>query len=201
MRTLILAASALTLLAAPAFAQSTASNSVTLSSTVAPACGVGNHIGGPGTAAGWTQYSGPIDIGSLADGNGQFLTAINLTNVSFGNLWCNAAADVSISVQPLSTTNSTTDTGSFRNSFDVSVQTDAAHYTGRAEDFVITAQGGAAPEVISGTIGRAFETGTGRYGGLDSITVLPEGRGAAGGYYRPVAGAYTSVITITATTS
>ncbi len=198
MRALLLAASAMTLVSAPAFAQST--NTVTLNSTVAPACGVGNHISGGGVAAGWTLASGPIDVGNLADSNGQFLSPITLTNISFGNMWCNSNASVTISVSPMSTSNSTTDTGSFVNSFDVSVQTDAAVYTGRSQDFVITAQGGGAPAVITGNSGQAFETGTGRFGGMDSITILPEAR-TSGGTYRPVAGAYSATITMTATAS
>lgn len=201
MRTLILAASAMTLLAAPAFAQSSAGNTVNLQSTVAPACGVGNHISGSGTASGWTDYSGgTLNVGTLADGNGQFTAPIVHSNISFGNLWCNNAATVTISVSPLTTTNSTLDTGSFRNSFDVEITTDAGVYVGQGEDFVLTAQGGGATATASGNTGQAFETGTGRYGGAEQIRILPEAR-AAGGTYRPVAGTYNGTITMTASTS
>ena len=83
MKKILFAAAAVSVFAAaPAFAQ--ASNQVNINATVNKACGVGNHVSGPGTAEGFT--AGDISITDLADGNGQFNTARTYTNRSFGNL-------------------------------------------------------------------------------------------------------------------
>lgn len=205
MRKLILAASATMLLASPAFAQT--ANNVNLTSTVAAACGVGNHISGGGTAPGFTSPAGgTLSIPSLADGNGQFNTAIEYTNISLGNLWCNNAANVTISVAALTNPVTTGDTGSFRSRFDVEIVTDAGVYLipgpGTAgQDTAITTVGDAdGVAELTGNSGEAFETGTGRFGGVDSLRILPSPR-AAGGFYRPVAGTYTGYVRISATTS
>lgn len=200
MKKLLIAALATTAFAAatPAFAQ--ASNQVNLSANVANACGVGNHISGPGTAAGFT--AGDITNIPLADGNGQFNTAAEYTNRSFGNLWCNAPATVRIEVSPLVNTTPVADTGSFTNRFEVEVTTDAAVYTGGTQDTVISSVGGtfASPNYIEGNSGAAFETGTGRFGGADSIRILPSAR-STGGNYRPVAGSYSGYVRMVATVS
>jgi hypothetical protein len=199
MKKLIIAAMATAAFAAtPAFAQS--SNQVNLNATVANACGVGNHISGPGTAAGFT--AGDITNIPLADGNGQFNTAAVYTNRSFGNLWCNAPATVRIEVSPLVNTTPVADTGSFTNRFEVQVVTDAAVYTGGSQDTTISSVGGtfAAPNYIEGNSGAAFETGTGHFGGADSITILPSAR-SSGGNYRPIAGSYSGYVRMIATVS
>lgn len=194
MKKFLFAASAIGLLAAsPAFAQS--SNTVSLSGTVAKACGVGNHISGSGTASGWT--AGNVSGIVLTDGNGQFNTPVDIANRSFGNLWCNAPANVSIEVTPFATTNSTLDTGSFRNSFEVQITTRAVVYTG-ATDAPTVLSSNNAP--TTGNSGQAFETGTGAYGGASLIRIVPAAR-SGGGNYRPVAGDYTGSVKITATVS
>ena len=196
MKKLLIAAMATAAFAAtPAFAQS--SNQVNLNATVAKACGVGNHISGPGTAAGFT--AGDINGIVLTDGNGQFNTPVVYTNRSFGNLWCNAPATVSIEVSALRNATTVSDTGSFNNVFDVEVTTDAGVYVGLGQDAVISSATGAGHvTTVSATVPFAFETGTGRFGGADQIRILPSAR-SSGGNYRPIAGDYTGYVKMTAT--
>lgn len=195
MKKFIFAVSALGLFAStPAFAQS--SNTVNLSGSVAKACGVGNHISGPGTAAGFT--AGDITNIPLADSNGQLNSPVVYTNRSFGNLWCNAPASVSIEVSAMTTPTTVFDTGSFTNRFDVEVTTDAGVYIGQSQNYVITTlNDGDGIVTASGNNPFAFETGTGRFGGADQIRILPSAR-SSGGNYRPVAGDYTGYIRMTA---
>ena len=191
MKTILMAAAALaTLTAAPAFAQQ--SSTINLNGNVANACGVGNHISGGGLAAGFT--AGDISAIPLADGNGQFNGA-NYTNRSFGNLWCNYAAPVKLEVSALKTNAAVGDTGSFTNSFDVRVTTDAGVYFGLGQDYVLSSSGGVSG-VMTGNTPGAFETGTGRFGGADLVEILPSTR-SAGGNRRAVAGVYTGAITFT----
>jgi hypothetical protein len=196
MKKLIIAAMATAAFAAtPAFAQS--SNQVNLNATVANACGVGNHISGPGTAAGFT--AGDITNIPLADGNGQFNTPVVFTNRSFGNLWCNAPATVAIEVSAMRNSTAIFDAGSFTNMFDIEVTTDAGVYVGAGENAVInSATGPGHVTIVSNTVPGAFETGTGRFGGADQIRVLPSAR-TAGGNYRPIAGDYSGYVKMTAT--
>lgn len=193
MKTILMTAvAAATLIAAPAFAQS--SSTINLNGNVANKCGVGNHIGGPGTASGFTE--GAVTIAELADSNGQINAPITVaTNRSFGSLWCNYAAPVKLEVGALKSTTAVYDQGSFANTFDVRVTTDAGVYFGQGENYQLSSTNGA-DGVISNTTLGAFETGSGRFGGLDKIEVLPNAR-AAGGNYRPVAGAYTGFVRFT----
>lgn len=196
MKKLLIAALATAAFAAatPAFAQ--ASNQVNLSGTVAKACGVGNHISGPGTAAGFT--AGDITNIPLADANGQLNAPVVYTNRSFGNLWCNAPAQVTIEVSALQNPTTVFDTGSFTNTFDVEITTDAGVYVGQTQDYVISTVGAAGHvKTVTGTNPFAFETGTGRFGGADQVRILPSAR-SSGGNYRPVAGAYNGYIRMTA---
>lgn len=195
MKKILFAASAIGLLASTS--AMAAENQVDLSGTVAAACGVGNHISGPGTAAGFTE--GDISGIAIADGNGQFNTPVQFDNRSFGNLWCNAPATVTLEVTDFSTDVTVYDTGSFTNRFDVEVQTDAGVYIGQGQDYVLSTAGNASASQSGSTAG-AFETGTGRFGGADYIKILPAAR-SSGGNYRPVAGNYTGYVRLTATTS
>lgn len=191
MKTLIMAAAALaTLTAAPAFAQS--SSTINLNGNVANACGVGNHISGGGLAAGFTAGDITVD---LADTNGQF-DGDSFTNRSFGNLWCNYAAPVKMEVSALSTNATVGDTGSFTNSFDVRITTDAGVYFGAGQDAVLSSINGVAG-VMTGNTPGAFETGTGRFGGADLVEILPSVRTNGGGNRRAVAGAYAGTIKFT----
>jgi hypothetical protein len=197
MTKLFIAASALGLLAStPAFAQ--ANNQVNLNANVAKACGVGFHISGDGgTAAGYTP-KGDIALGELADGNGQFNTARTFTNQSLGNLWCNGPANVTFEVSALRNAGTVADTGSFTNVFDIEVRSGATVYAGGSASTVYsTASGPGNVLTLSASVPTAFETGTGDYGAAQLIRVVPHARGS-GGNYRPIAGAYTGYIKMTA---
>lgn len=185
MKTILMAASALSLLAAPAFAQSTGSSSVVVNGSVAGMCGVGNQSGG-GTTTGNT----PVSLGSLIDGDG-FLSVAAKT-IDFGNMWCNKAATLTVSAsilqgdQPVGP-----DTGSFVNQLDM-------HVSGAVLD---TYMGGAVAHTGTdavASIGHAFETGTGTYSKATLNVTLPAG---TVGNDRPVAGAYTGTVTFTASAS
>lgn len=190
---LITAASALAMVSAPAFADTVASgnsSTISLGATVAAACGVGNHRSGATSGAGDTTDA----TYTLADSTGQFKTAQSL-NRSFGNVWCNGPATVSIEASQLSTTATTTDTSSFTNKFDVEVSGGAMVYVGGGT----LATAGTATKSQSAALPGAFETGLGTYSSVD-IKVLPA-LGSGGMPLRPVAGAYTGHVTITATIS
>lgn len=195
MKKILVAASAIGLLAStPAMA---AENTIALSGTVEAQCGVDNHISGDGTAAGFTE--GDITGIDLTDANGQFETAKDFENRSFGNLWCNGPATVTLEVSDFSTDVTVFDGGSFVNRFDIEVTTDAGVYLGQGENYTLSS-GGAESASVSNTTGAAFETGTGRFGGADSIKILPAAR-SSGGNYRPVAGDYSGYVRLTATIS
>lgn len=194
MKTILMGAAALSLLAAPAFAQSVSAD-IQLGGEVAPACGLGNHISGAAVNPLWNQD----DITGIAmtDAEGQFNGA-SYANRSLGNVWCNAAADVAMTVTPFATAASTTDTSSFANSFVVRVTTNMGVYWGAGTGAVVqstsTGNGSA-----GGNTGQAFETGLGQYSGM-TIDILPE-IGSGGNNKRPVAGAYTGSVTFTASVS
>lgn len=179
MKTILMAASALSLLAAPAFAQD-ASSAITINGSVDGMCGAGNQSGG-GVVTGNT----PVELGSLIDGNGQLNVAAQ--TLQFDNMWCNGPANLTISATDLATDVVVLDTGSFVNSLDMVV-------TGNV---INTYMGGG--EARTGTdkqaaIGAAFETGTGQYGQATLNVVLPSGHNGD----RPVAGDYTGTVTFTA---
>ena len=189
-KTLFIAASALSMVvAAPAFAQTGNSESINLTANVGKACGVGNHLSGAMTGTG---DQSDIVIDDLADEQGQF-NAAKTFNRSFGNVWCNGPATVTIAATKLATTESTTDLGSFTNAFDLEVSGGAMIY----------ADGGTLNTAIAGQssksngINQAFETGLGAFSSVD-IKVQPSltGNGRA---KRPVAGLYKGTVTITAT--
>ena len=192
MKTALIAATALSLLAAPAFAQS-ASSTVNLGGTVAKLCGTGNHISGASVNPLWEQ--GDISGIAMTDAEGQFNGYVS-GNRSFGNMWCNTAANVALTVTPFSTGNSTTDTGSFANSFDVKVTTNTSVYWNNNNPGGIVQTAGA-PITVSGPTAGAFETGLGQYSGM-VVEILPE-IGSGGNNKRPVAGTYAGSITLTAT--
>src|SRR5690606_27729910 len=93
-KTILMAASALSLMAAPAaFAQET--STIVVNGSVAGMCGVGGQSGG-GVVVGNT----PVELGSLIDGNGQLNVAE--TDLQFDNMWCNGPASLEISASALS---------------------------------------------------------------------------------------------------
>lgn len=192
MKTLFAAVSAIGLLAStPAFAQTSATGEILLSATVDKACGVGNHKSGAASDAAWDQADISVN---LANANGQF-TGQTFTNRSFGNVWCNGAANVTLSVGALTSTATSADTGSFTNRFDVVVVTDAGVYVGAGQDATLSTVGEASGvKSLTGATGGAFETGLRAFGGADSIQVVadPSNR-------RAVAGDYNGYVRFTAT--
>lgn len=190
---LVLAASAIAMAATPAFADTTAggnSSTITLGANVAAACGVGNHRSGATSGAGNTTDA----TYTLADSTGQFKTA-QTQNRSFGNVWCNGPATVTITASQLSTSATTTDTSSFTNKFDVEVTGGAMVYAGGGT----LATAGNASASQHADLPGAFETGLGTFSSVD-IKVLPA-LGSGGMPLRPVAGAYAGTVTFTAAVS
>lgn len=193
MKTLLAAVSAIGLLAStPAFAQSTtATGEILLTADVAKACGVGNHLSGAAASPTWDQSDITVNLANAA---GQF-TGESFTNRSFGNVWCNGAANVTLSVGALTSAATTTDTSSFTNRFDVIVTTDAGVYVGGTADTILSTVGeGTGVTSLTGATGGAFETGLQRFGGADSIQIVadPSNR-------RAVAGTYSGFVRFTAT--
>jgi hypothetical protein len=192
MKKFLIAALATTAFAAtPAFAQ-TAQGEILVSANVAKACGVGDHLSGAAAAPGWDQS----DISVVVGADSRIATQ-TFTNRSFGNVWCNGPATVTLAVGALRGGSATTDTSSFTNRFDISVVTDAGVYIGQGQDYNLTTIGdGSGDKAVSGApnSGGAFETGLQRFGGADSITVHadPSNR-------RATAGSYSGYLRFTAT--
>lgn len=188
MKTLFAAVSAIGLLASTsAFA---AESEVEIKATVAAACGLGNHVNGGNTTSPWNQDD--IVIAELADGNGQFAGA-TFNNRSFGNVWCNGPASVTVTAASL--VNGTrgvapADAGSFSNEFDLSVTGLAGVYVNGASLSLNTTGATGIASVTGGTPG-AFESGSGQYSGF-SVQVLNPAN------LRPVAGSYTGYVRFTA---
>jgi len=191
MKKILVAASAIGLLAStPAYA---AEGEIALSADVAAQCGVGNHKSGADAAPGWDQDDIVVD---LADTNGQF-SGQTFTNRSFGNVWCNGPATVTLEVAALTSTNTTTDTSSFTNRFDIKVVTDAGVYVGGGQDYTMDTTGDADGVLTTtASVPGAFETGLQRFGGADSIEILPSSDNK-----RAVAGDYSGYLRFTATVS
>lgn len=203
MKKILLGAAALSMLAAPAFAQTgaiggttppaaptTQSQNVVVNGTVAKQCGLGNQSGG-GTGG----YTPTLDLGSLVDGNGQL--SVTPKNIGFGNVWCNSAATVVLSATQLKTTATNTDPSSFTNALDLIVDG-----TTGLNGSIFAYLGGATQmrsgtDVSATTLG-AFETGIGRFQSARVGVALPTG---TAGNDRPIAGAYTGTITLKVSTN
>ncbi|WP_144037777.1 hypothetical protein [Sphingopyxis sp. KK2] len=190
MKKILAAVSAIGLLAStPAFAQAT--GEIKLSATVAKACGVGDHRSGASADPDWDQSD--ISV-ALANGTGQF-NGESFTNRSFGNVWCNAPASVTLSVGALTTSTTTADVSSFTSRFDIRVKTDAGVYVNGGEDLVLdTATEASGVVSRTASTAGAFETGLRRFSGADTIEVLKDPTNR-----RAVAGDYTGYIRFTAT--
>jgi hypothetical protein len=197
MKKLLIAALAATAFtASPAFAQAT--GEIAINGNVTAACGTGHHISGAAGDPAWDQSDISIDLSGT---DGQF-HGQTFTNRSWGNVWCNGPANVTISVGALTSSTPVTDTGSFTNRFDVRITTDAGVYVGHGTGYVLSTAG-VAGGVASTTaaVPGAFETGFGRFGGATSIEVLQPNRGDGEGPLRGVAGSYAGYVRFTATAS
>jgi hypothetical protein len=142
---------------------------------------VGDHLSGASSAPGWDQSDITVNV---VDGR---IPTQTFTNRSFGNVWCNAPATVTLSVGALVGGSGTSDTSSFTNRYDIEVVTDAGVYVGQGEDYTLSTVGTAGVKSVTGSpnSGGAFETGLQRFGGADSIKVLadPQNRRATAGDY------------------
>jgi len=191
MKAILATVSAIGLLAAaPAYAADT---EVLINANVAKACGVDNHHSGAQVDANWNQANITVD---LADTNGQFTGQNTFGNRSFGNVWCNAPATVTIEVGSLVNGvrgDAPDDATSFSNEFDLKVTTDAGVYTGAGAGLVLDTSAGSDGTAEShGNTSGAFETGLRQYSGF-SVQVLNPGN------KRPIAGAYEGYVRFTAT--
>lgn len=188
MKKIALAASVLTLIASPAFAQST--QTVTVNGSVAKQCGLGNQSGG-----GSGGHTPTVTMNNITDGNG-FLNTNASVNIGFGNVWCNGPA--SLSLAPTSFANDTpvTDANSFVNKLDMIV--DGGETPARS--ILVYFGGGvattAAPKTFS--IPQEFETGTGDFQTARVRLALPSG---TAGNDRPIAGAYSGSVILTVSPS
>ena len=172
MKAILMGAAALSLLAAPAFAQS---QEVEVTGNVEAQCGLGNQSGG-GTGG----YTASVDIG-------------------FGNVWCNSPADLSLEASAFETASPVTDTGSFRNSVDMIV--DGAQTTYAAGSIFVYFGGATEARTGSPaqfSIPQEFETGTGRFQAARVRLSLPAGNP---GNDRPVAGDWSGTVTLTVSPS
>lgn len=190
MKKILIAAAALSTLAAPAFAQQTVSQNVAVTGSVFKQCGLGNQSGG-GTGG----YTPTLALGNLVDGNGQLKTISEV--IGFGNVWCNSAATVELSTTQLTTSTPNLDTGSFTDKLDLIVD-GATGLNGSVFAYL-----GAATQVTpsapaSNSTAAAFETGTGRFQSARVRVALPVG---TAGNDRPVAGSYAGTITLKVSTN
>ena len=201
MKKILLGAAALSMLAAPAFAQfapvgpaaapTTVSSVVAVTGSVAKQCGLGNQSGGGGNGG----YTPTLALGSLVDGNGQLNVAAQ--NIGFGNVWCNSAATVALSTTQLTTLTPNTDPTSFTNKLDLIID----GQTGLGGS-VFAYLGGATQATLaapaSASTAGAFETGTGAFQSARVRVALPSTSTSGD---RPVAGAYTGTITFKVSTN
>ncbi len=191
MKTLLFAASAIGLLAStPAFAAET---QVDVTANVAGACGLGNHKSGASEAPGWTQ--GDIDLGGLVGADGKL--DVDPVTRSFGNVWCNGPAAVTIDVTALTNTaaGAPVDSSSFTNTFDMKISGDlgGTAFGNAAGDLTVSSSGGVTGHKDITTNG-PFETGLQRYSSFTLEVLNP-------GNLRPVAGEYNGYVKLTATAS
>jgi len=195
MKTLFAAVSAIGLLAStPAFAADT---QVNVTATVTGACGLGDHKSGAASAPGWTQ--GDINLGAITGADGK-LNVAPVTNRSFGNVWCNAPADVTIEVASLAldgdrASAAPADSSSFANKFDLKITGNLGGnaFNNGAGDLAVQSTGGGTGSLDIATTG-AFETGLGQYSSFNLQVLNP-------GNLRPVAGSYSGYVKLTATVS
>ena len=198
MKTLLVAASAIGLLAStPAFA---AESQVDITGTVTKACGVGNHHAGGDSNAGWDQSD--IVIPNLVDGNGELDSSqTTINNRSFGNIWCNAPATITLEVGSLAVDGDRNaappaDASSFTNNFDLKITGNFGGHAFSNDPSTLaldtSAEADGVADLTKSTTG-AFETGSGQYSGFNVQILNP-------GNQRPVAGTYKGYVKVTATT-
>lgn len=188
MKKIALAASVLTLIASPAFAQST--QTVAVNGSVAKQCGLGNQSGG-----GSSGHTANVTMNNITDANG-FLNADASVNIGFGNVWCNGPANLSLTPSAFANATPVADAASFVNKLDMIVDGGA----NPARSILVYLGGGqattAAPKNF--TIPQEFETGTGDFQTARVRLALPAG---TSGNDRPIAGDYSGAVVLTVSPS
>lgn len=178
--------------AATAASANTVSSPIVVGAVVDSQCGLGNQTGG-----GVIAPSTPIALGSIVDGNGFLNTAID-QSIDFGNVWCNGPSTVSLTVTPLTTGAFNSDPGSFLAGVDMVVDNSDGGgsvlvYVGNPAS--VSSSNGTTNGVASASPG-AFESGTGQYQNARLHLAYPAGHP---GNDRPLAGAWSGLVTLTAT--
>lgn len=181
MKIALMAASALSLIAAPAFAQN--QTTVNVTGNVAALCGAGGHSSGGASGDQIVTVAG----GALTDADGR--VEAKVLNFNLGNLWCNGPSSVSVKVNPLmhKTITSGFDTRSFFNRIDMVFDgpLTTLYFPGGTGDTNSSATG-----QYNGTIGKAFETGQGEYAASSLTLIAPPTD-------RPLAGDYAGSVVVT----
>ena len=182
MKIALMAASALSLIAAPAFAQN--QTTVNVTGNVAALCGAGGHSSGGASADQIVTVPG----GALTDADGR--VEAKVLNFNLGNLWCNGPSSVSVKVNPLkhvSIADGTFDAGSFFNRIDMVFDgpLTSLYFPGGTGDTDSSATG-----QYAGTIAQAFETGQGQYAASTLTLIAPPTD-------RPLAGDYEGSVVVT----
>ncbi|MCW0196761.1 hypothetical protein [Sphingopyxis sp.] len=203
MKTILATVSAIGLLAAaPAYANDV-SSTVNIGATVSPACGLGNHINNGNTTAGYTQ--GDIALGEVASAatDGKLVIDNSQTqNRSFGNVWCNGAATVTIKLEALALNDNRSlpapgDSSSFANKFDIAISGFlGGNAFGNGGGTLALSSADGTNGVLEHDINtaEAFETGSGKYSSFNLTVLNPANK-------RPVVGSYTGHVTLTASIS
>lgn len=182
MKAILFAASALALVAAPALAQSTDTQTTTFTATVAPKCSIENG-----------DSLIPLNSGNdVTDAEGRVINTISHAG-GFGNIWCNGGSNtVEIIFKPLMTTASTTDTYSFVDRIDYTVAVHSLYSPTPITTVGADASAGLEIELASLS---AFETGAGP---LDDFVLTLIRRSDN---KRQLAGAYSGQIVINVSAS
>jgi spore coat protein U-like protein len=185
MKIALMAASALAMIAAPAFAQN--QTTVNVTGSVAALCGAGGHSSG-GTSS---NQIVPVNAGALSDSDGR--VDAKTVNFNLANLWCNGPASLSVKVNPLMHTSitdpATYDSSSFFNRIDMSFsgQLTSLYFPGGTGD---TSSAGTGQ--YNATRTSAFETGSGTYAAATLTLIAPS-------QDRPLAGDYAGTVVVTVT--
>lgn len=186
MKTILLGAAALSLLAAPAFA---ADQTVTIGGTVASQCGLGNQSGG-GTGG----YTSSVNFANIVDPATGLLDTNASATIGFGNVWCNGPSTLSLAATPFVTGTTVTDTSSFTNALDLVV--DGGTNANRSIMVYLGARQVRTGSPATRDLTNAFETGVNDFQSARVRLALPTG---TVGNDRPVAGTYAGSVTLTVT--
>ncbi len=199
MKTILATVSAIGLLAAaPAYAAD--APEVNISGNVAEACGYGDHISGGNVDPQDIFHQGDVALGAMTGADGKLnVDASKLSNRSFGNVWCNTAGKVTVTVESLANDDATRgvayvgDSSSFTDQFDLLITSNTFLANGSVLN-LSSANGANGVNSADFTTTGAFETGHGKYSGFSVEILNPD-------HKRPISGDYAGKVTLTATVS